>query len=73
MKVVESDLGRKPEAHVESQRANAPGESSELDASFWSLCPDGSELTAPPLYQPCSLLFLQSHVKKLCSAGGAFP
>lgn len=30
LKVAVSDLGRKPRAHVESQRASAPGESSEL-------------------------------------------
>lgn len=47
LKVAASDLGRKPEAHVESQRASAPGESSELDTSSQDLCPDGSELTAP--------------------------
>lgn len=39
----------------------------------WGLCPDGSELTAPHQYQPSSLLFLQSHVQRLCSPGGVFP
>lgn len=31
LKVAASDLGRKPGVHVESQRASAPGKSSELD------------------------------------------